>query len=84
MERKTRERILDVLKENKNEELEARTITKKIGGVSYDTISKHLKRMVEECILTRKAKQRPKSGIYFKDIRRPWEYYYKLNERYQK
>lgn len=83
MERKTRERILDVLKENENEELESLSISKRIG-LSYDTTSKHLKRMVEEHVLTRKARQRPKSGIYFKDLRRPWEYYYKLNERYQK
>lgn len=82
---RTQDKIVNVLKEiDKHEELEARTITEKIGGVSYDTTSKHLKRMVEEHILTRNAKQRPKSGIYFKDLRRPWEYYYKLNERCQK
>ena len=78
---KTQGKIVNVLKERG--ELESLSISKRIG-LSYDTTSRHLKRMVEEHILTRKAKQRPKSGIYFKDLRRPWEYYYELNERYQK
>ena len=76
MERKTRERILDVLKENENEELEALTITEKIGGVSYNTAIKHLKELAEEGVIERKGK-----GIkaYF-DGRKHWNYFYKLKK----
>lgn len=60
---KIEERIIEVLKENAG--LDAHAIREELG-ITYDTASKHLKKMVEEGILERKAEGKP------------WTYYYKL------
>ena len=75
---KTQDKIVNVLKEHG--ELESLSISKRIG-LSYDTTSRYLKGMIKEHILTREARQMPKRDW---DNKRPWEYYYKLNERYKK
>lgn len=60
---KIEERIIEILK--KDSGLDAYAIKEELE-ITYDTTSKHLKKMVEGGILERKAEGKP------------WAYYYKL------
>ena len=77
---KTRELIIKILKEEEN--LEAGDIARRIG-LTYDTTSKHLKKMTEEGRLKRRTGERPEEygGISWRGGNKPWVYYYSLNKQ---
>ncbi len=75
---KTQDRTINLLEEYG--ELEVLTIAREIG-LSYDTISKHLKEMAEEGILLREAKSGKKIVRNSGREINPWNYYYKLNNQ---
>ena len=82
MKNKTESKIIEIL--SKTEDLlEASQITKEIG-LTYDTIARHLKRMTNERILTREAIAVKRKNRYsWESNYEPWQYYYKLNIKYQ-
>lgn len=65
-----KDKIIEILNENKNVGLESITISKQIG-LTYDTVSMYLKQMMGEGLLIR-------SGMK-KEGKRGWNYYYTLN-----
>jgi len=78
---KTESKILNLL--DGNCELKTSEIVDKIE-LTYDTTSKHLKKMTDKNILIRKAIARKIKNKYsWEPTYGPWCYYYKLNINYQ-
>jgi len=77
MKNKTKNLIMKILEEK--QDLEANRIRIKLEGagheVTYDTVSRNLKRMINDRQLTRHAKGRE---INENNGRRHWNYYYKI------
>lgn len=73
MRNKPESEILGVLKEGN--ELESLVIAKRIG-LTYDTKTKYLKRMIEKGIIERKAK-----GKAYWDGKKHWTYHYSVKEQ---
>lgn len=66
-----KDKIIEILSEDKNNGLEALEISRKIG-LTYDMTSRYLKEMTEERLLIREGKK--------KEGNVAWNYYYTLND----
>lgn len=75
MKQNIEKRIIGILKEKKGLNLDASALSKEVG-LTYDTVSSYLKRMVDNGILERK-------GIGAGNVGSHWRYYYCLKGDYQ-